>query len=195
MNKEAVEAYCAAVGLVVYNWNDLHEKLARLFALVRGGDRKEALTKWYAIRSDRDQRHKLRKAVNKAPGDRWTKSPKAPDDLNWLLDCADELAERRNDAIHAPCSLYFRGDGSAEVLAAVRSAGAGNPRANNLKEKDLLVEFHLCAHHALTLGQLTERLGAAIASPDRYEWPERPKFPSAADFSGVSRRSERDKQA
>ena len=26
---EAIEAYCVAVGLVVYEWNDLHEKLAR----------------------------------------------------------------------------------------------------------------------------------------------------------------------
>ena len=33
---EAIEAYCVAVGLVVYEWNDLHEKLARLFAVVRG---------------------------------------------------------------------------------------------------------------------------------------------------------------
>jgi hypothetical protein len=35
--REAIEAYCVAVGLVVYEWNDLHEKLAHLFALVREG--------------------------------------------------------------------------------------------------------------------------------------------------------------
>ena len=40
---EAIEAYCVAVALVVYEWNDLHEKLAGLFALVREGDRREAL--------------------------------------------------------------------------------------------------------------------------------------------------------
>ena len=57
--REAIEAYCVAVGLVVYEWNDLHEKLARLFALVRGGDRRETLTEWYAIRSDTRQREKL----------------------------------------------------------------------------------------------------------------------------------------
>jgi hypothetical protein len=60
---EAIEAYCVAVGLVVYEWNDLHEKLARLFALVRGGDRVEALMEWYAIRSDTRQREKLRRAI------------------------------------------------------------------------------------------------------------------------------------
>ena len=44
--REAIEAYCVAVGLVVYEWNDLHEKLAQLFALVREGDRQETLTEW-----------------------------------------------------------------------------------------------------------------------------------------------------
>jgi hypothetical protein len=41
---EAIEVYCVAVGLVVYEWNDLHEKLARLFALVREADRQETFT-------------------------------------------------------------------------------------------------------------------------------------------------------
>jgi hypothetical protein len=59
--REAIEAYCVAVGLVVYEWNDLHDKLARLFALVRGGDRRETLTEWYAIRGDTRQREKLRR--------------------------------------------------------------------------------------------------------------------------------------
>ena len=31
--REAIEAYCVAVGLVVYEWNDMHEKLARQPAL------------------------------------------------------------------------------------------------------------------------------------------------------------------
>jgi hypothetical protein len=44
--REAIEAYCVAVGLVVYEWNDLHEKPARLFALIREGDRRETLAEW-----------------------------------------------------------------------------------------------------------------------------------------------------
>ena len=126
--REAIEAYCVAVGLVVYEWNDLHEKLARLFALVREGDRQETLTEWYAIRSDTRQREKLRCAITETTSGRWKKSPRAPDDLKWLLDRADKLANDRNNAIHAPCSLYLRGDGSYEVMAAVRSANAGTAR-------------------------------------------------------------------
>ena len=157
--REAIEAYCVAVGLVVYEWNDLHEKLARLFALVREGDRQETLTEWYAIRSDARQREKLRCAMTETTSDRWKSRP-----------------------------LYLRGDGSSEVMAAVRSANAGNRRAKNLEGKDLLIEFHWCAAYAVRLGQFAGMLAPAMASPDHYEWPARPKIPSRADFSGVSRR-------
>jgi hypothetical protein len=95
--REAIEAYCVAVGLVVYEWNDLHEKLARLFALVRGGDRRETLAEWYAIRSDTRQREKLRCAMTETTPHRWKKSLRAPDDLKWLLDRADKLASDRNN--------------------------------------------------------------------------------------------------
>jgi hypothetical protein len=186
--REAIEAYCVAVGLVVHEWNDLHEKLARLFALVREGNRQETLTEWYAIRSDARQREKLRCAMTETTSDRWKRSPRVPDDLKWLLDRADKLASDRNNAIHAPCSLYLRGDGSSEVMAAVRSANAGNRRAKNLEGKDLLIEFHWCAAYAVRLGQFAGMLAPAMASPDLYEWPARPKTPSRADFSGVSRR-------
>jgi hypothetical protein len=185
---EAIEAYCVAVGLVVYEWNDLHEKLARLFAVVREGDRQEILTEWYAIRSDTRQREKLWCVIAEMTPDRWKKSPRAPDDLKWLLDRADKLASDRNDAIHAPCSLYLRGDGSSEVMAAVRSANGGNRRAKNLEGKDLLTEFHWCAAYAVRLGPFAGMLAPAMASPDNYEWPERPKIPSRADLSGVNRR-------
>jgi hypothetical protein len=114
--------------------------------------------------------------------------PKPRGDLTWLLACADELAEDRHDAIHAPCSLYIRGDdGSREVMAAVRSAEAGNRRAKNLEEKDLLVEFAWCAWRARDLCMLADMLAAAIQG--RQTWPERPKLLSRADFSEESARA------
>ena len=87
-----------------------------------------------------------------------------------------------------PCSLYLRGEGSSEVLAAVRSANADNRRAKDLEGEDLLTEFHQCAAYALRLGQFAGILAHAMTSPDHYEWPERPKIPSRADFSELSRR-------
>jgi hypothetical protein len=129
----------------------------------------------------------LRCAITETTSGRWKKSPRAPDDLKWLLDRADKLASDRNNAIHAPCSLYLRGDGSSEVMAAVRSANAGNRRAKNLEGNDLLIEFHWCAAYAVCLGQFAGMLAPAMASPDHYQWPARPKIPSRAEFSGVSR--------
>jgi hypothetical protein len=184
--REAIEAYCVAVGLVVYEWNDLHEKLAQLFALIREGDRREALAEWYAIQSDTKQREKLRCAIIETTSGRWKKSSRAPDDLKWLLDRVDKLASDRNNAIRAPCSLYLRGDGSSEMMAAVRAANAGNRRAKNLEGEDLLTEFHWCAAYAVRLCQFAEMLAPAIASSDHYEWPVRPKILSRADVSGVS---------
>ena len=34
--REAIKAFCVELGLVVYEWNDLHEKLAQPFALICG---------------------------------------------------------------------------------------------------------------------------------------------------------------
>ena len=68
--REAIEAYCVPVGLLVYEWNDLHEKLARLFALVREGDGQETLTEWYAVRSDTRQRGMLRCAITETTSGR-----------------------------------------------------------------------------------------------------------------------------
>ena len=164
--REAIEAYCVAVGLVVYEWNDLHEKLARLFALIREGDRQGTLREWYSIRSDTRQREKLRCAITETTSDRWKRSPRAPDDLKWLLDRVDKLASERNNAIHAPCSLYLRGDGSSEVMAAVRSANAGSRRAKNFEGKNLLIEFHWCAAYAVCLGQFAGMLAYR-------RWPRR----------------------
>jgi hypothetical protein len=184
--RAAIEAYCAKVGEVVYEWNDLHEKLAQLFAVVRDGDRQKALAKWHSLETDRAQRKKLRNAVDNARADFWKKLPEARGDLTWLLARVDELAEDRHDAIHSPCSLYVRGDGSREVMAALRSAKARNRRAKNLEEKDLLVEFAWCAWRARDLCMFADMLAAAIQG--RQTWPERPKLLSRADFSGESRR-------
>ena len=73
-------------------------------------------------------------------------------------------------------------------MAAVRSANAGSRHAKNLEGKDLLIEFHWCAAYAVHLGQFAGMLAQAMASPDHYEWPVRPKIPSRADLSGVTRR-------
>ncbi len=149
----AFEEYYLAVGKVARAWNTLHEYLGQLFVTVSGSDKvwteptaiKVALAIWYSVKSHRAQRDMLRAAVNANSG-RWDELPKALDDLKWLLDRADELAEHRNDVVHAPCSIYIL-DWGAEMGPAYFAAA--NPRvknlnAKNLKGKQLIAEFDWC---------------------------------------------------
>ena len=183
--KKAFDAYVAAVGKVAHAWNYLHEKLGVLFIAVTGMERNLALSIWYSVRSDLAQREMLKAAVSATNAQRSEKLPKAPEDLKWLLDRAQEVANARNDAVHAPCSLYLGGTVS-EMGASYFN---GNPRAKNLVGKELLVEFAWCEGYAETLSRFAEMLANAVAFPDRFQWPEQPKILPRDDFSGESRRS------
>jgi hypothetical protein len=130
--KKAFEAYVAAVGKVAYAWNSLHEQLGILFVAVSGLEREVALANWYSVWSDRAQRAMLRAKVNATKSERSKRLLEAlDDDLIWLLDCADDLADDRNNAVHAPCSLYVSGSGS-ELGAAFFN---GHPRARKLGQR------------------------------------------------------------
>jgi hypothetical protein len=103
------DAYVAAVGRVAHAWNYLHERLGVLFVTVSGMERNVALSIWYSVKSDLAQRAMLRAALEATNSERSKRLPKASNDLKWLLDRADALAEDRNNAVHAPCSLYLGG--------------------------------------------------------------------------------------
>ena len=73
-----------------------------------------------------------------ADDEEWvSKYPKAVKDIRWLLEKANGVAEKRNDAIHAPCSLGIVG----HELEIIPIDFYGNPRAKNLRGKDILSEF------------------------------------------------------
>ena len=175
--RAAFEAYTLALGKVAHAWNYLHEKLGQLFVVISGADRNIALAIWYSTNSDRTQREMLRAAVAATSVDRWKTLPKAQEHLTWLLDRADELAEQRNNAIHAPCSLYIGGgeNGGAEMGAAFFY---GHPRARKLMGKKLLVEFDWCERYAETLSRFTKKLETAIAFAGQYPWPDLPSKPA-----------------
>ena len=77
-----------------------------LHPVVIEGDAELVLAAWRSIENDRTHREMLRatiKAVslNVANAERWKQTPKAPDDLLWVLKRTEKLADVRNDAIHA----------------------------------------------------------------------------------------------
>jgi hypothetical protein len=178
----AFEEYYLAIGKVARAWNTLHEYLGQLFVTASGADWTQpwvAQAIWYSVKSDRAQRDMLRAAVNAKSG-RWEKLPKALDDLKWLLDRCEELAEHRNDAVHAPCSIYL-GHWGAQMGPAYFAAA--NPRVKNLSAKklmgkQLIAEFDWCERYAWTLIGFIQKLEKPLASPTDFPWPDRPPKPT-----------------
>jgi hypothetical protein len=101
------------------------------------------------------------------------KHPKARDDILWIVEKANHYSERRNDAIHAPCSIAI-GTGKFEIVASYFN---GHPRAANLKGKDILNEFAWYEALAETLSRFTQQIRGALLFSDT-PWPDRPSLPS-----------------
>jgi hypothetical protein len=140
------------------------------FARLSSSDRETALQAWYSTFNDRWQRDKLRKAIEDVVS--WP-NPTAKADVVWLLDRADDLAEDRNNAIHAPCCLYV--DGGTVMGAAFFS---GNSRAKNLNGKKLIAEFEWCERYTEVLSVFVQKLETGFAFADKYPWPERLTLPA-----------------
>jgi hypothetical protein len=165
------QAYTCAVGRVAHAWNYLHEKLGALFALlVNAPDRHVVAALWYSPYSDRSQRQMLEACINAY---RWQSDPaQAKDDLLWLMTRANELGNRRDDAIHAPAILSTDARGTEMATSYL----SGHRRARNLKGKRLLIEFDWLERYIEELSRFTVAATNALAYAG-YAWPEKPKRP------------------
>jgi hypothetical protein len=93
-----------------------------------------------------------------------------------LLDRTHELAQQRNDAIHAPVAFYTDQDGTrlmAEYFF-------GNPRALSLKDKSLSDEFSWYEKRASALSGFALRCATSLRNA-HIGWPERPKLPNRGE--------------
>ena len=174
--QEAVDAYALAVGRLSIAWNYLHSSaLGDLFALVIGGD-VELVKKWRSVANDRALREMLRAAIKAASPELWKQTPTAPADLEWVLGRADDLSISRNDAMHAPVMLYI-GAEIVEVNVALHTIGSKRERRlldNLLEGRKLLDDFAKCEQDVDALSVFVLRATAALAKPDRQEWPTPP---------------------
>lgn len=166
----AFSPYITAAGQVVHHWNQLQESLGKLFAAVteKGS---MALAIWYTPHSDRAQRDMLTAAIHETSDDKWSRySNTAKADILALVSEANSLADRRNDAIHAPVSLAI----DKRKLVPIPVYFRGNPRALKLKDKDIIKEFNACVERARTLNEYAEKLETAINFSAHYAWPDIP---------------------
>jgi hypothetical protein len=172
--RAAFEAYVTGVGKVAHAWNYLHERLGALFAAVLNTpDRNVAAAVWYSPYVDRVQREMLRAAIEAMAEYRWQSLPNdARDDLKFVLKEIDAVGYKRDDAIHAPASLYTDYTGS-EMAASFLS---GHRRAKNLAGKQLLIEFDWCERYSEELSRFVAKATEALLFGG-VQWPSRPRKP------------------
>jgi hypothetical protein len=171
----AFKPYFTALGEVAHAWNHLQEEFAHLFCIVAGLDNSMGSAIWHSLVSDRAQREMVRAAVNVAASDEdWVKKfPQVRGDIEWALDKADCIAERRNRAIHAPCSVGI-GAGDFEIIP---WSFFGNRLAKKLVGKDVLHEFKWYEESANTLKQFVREAHVALFN-GRSPWPDKPRMPT-----------------
>lgn len=185
----ASDAVALGVGRVSIAWNAMQEAFGHLFGTVCNTDDAIGRAVWLSTDNDRTQRYMLEAAVKAAPASRWPDdATRAKEDFIWLLDAANKLADRRNNAVHAPyevgVDVYATADfGTIEMKAVMLPASrGGHPRAKKLKDKDIMAELAWYAATAETLRAFADEATVCMFNWNRKgkrpAWPQRPRLPS-----------------
>jgi hypothetical protein len=169
------EAYFNALGKVAHEWNHMQEELGKLFCQVAGLDNSMGMAIWHALRSDLTQRQMLRAAVEcKGLDEDWAKRfPKAERTTADLLEEINKFSNKRNAAIHAPCSVVA-GEAELEIFPV---SFFGNPNAKKLRGKDVLAEFEWYERTAEAYRRYVKEIQVAL-SVSRFPWPDKPALPT-----------------
>ena len=172
--KAALQPYFLPLGKVAHSWKHLHEELGKVFCAVTGLELSIGMSVWHALKSDRSQRDILEQAVHSSSqNEEWTEqNPEALEGMKWLLNKIRDLANKRNDAIHAPC-ITVDGEKDFEIAPVTFF---GNRLARNLRGKDILKEFEWYEKTAIALMQYAYL--ARFALDSHGTWPQKPQLPS-----------------
>jgi hypothetical protein len=188
--RKQLAPYLIELGLVVVSWNELHDELGQLFSIVRGGPSLGcALEIWHSEKSDWRQRNLIRSALPSALSNlprakqedaEWVR--RAREEIKWILDQADSLADHRNNTTHSP----LIGELEANEWKLTSFTFFRHPRAKKLAGKELLSEFQWYWRTFRVLTAYTQHIRLALypITTDAYgnrtsgaTWPERPSLP------------------
>lgn len=171
----ALQPYFLALGKVAHSWNHLHEELGKVFCAVTGLPLHLGMGVWHKLKSDRSQRDILEGAIqSRAVEDEWAENnPNALKGVTDLLHQVQSLANKRNDAIHAPCLVI---SGIMYDFEIAPMTFFGNKLAKNLHGKDILKEFEWYEKTADVLRDHAWRVRFALDS--HGPWPNKPQLPS-----------------
>jgi hypothetical protein len=168
--------FAIEIGELTRSWNILQENLGEIFAwIVNDSNPNIPLAVWYSTQNDRAQRDMLRRAHASFGAINNRKHPKAKEDIKWLLDRCDSLADQRNDALHAPLMLAI--SESNKTIEVIPAYFLGDPRAIKLKNKNVLEELRWYRQSAETLRQYALSIVSHMKA-DGKSWPERPLMPT-----------------
>ena len=179
--RKQLAPYLIELGLVVVSWNELHDELGQLFPIVTdAASRDRALEIWHSKKSDSDQRKlmrsKLRSALSDLPrakqeGTEWVR--RAREEIEWILERADSLADQRNNAVHSP----LIGELEANKWKLTSFTFFGHPRAKKLAGKELLSQFTWYWRTFRVLRAYAQHVRLALYIKPYPGWPERPSLP------------------
>jgi len=176
----AFEAYYTALGKVAHSWNHMQEELGFLFCNVTGLNNVTGMTIWHSLRSDLAQRSMLRAVVEqKIADDGWAKRFPRATEIVELIKAINTFSDRRNAAIHAPCSISIE----APDFELLPFTFFGNPNAQKLIGKDILAEFDWYVRTANVCRLYISQLNAALLVP-RSAWPDKPHMPHRGEKNG-----------
>lgn len=177
--KDAFAKYVSALGRVAHSWNFLQEDLGKLFQSITDMDYQMASAIWYSTNSDRIQRDMLRAAVNSWPESKWKPiGDRVQGDLLALVKEADNLAPRRNDAVHAPCSIATDGKGSFLYPAFFFGNTSAKSLKSRMKYTTLLQQFSWYEACAETLSRFARGAHSSVQYPSRFPWPDKFRMPT-----------------
>jgi len=86
------------------------------------------------------------------------KNKKAIELIRWAVTSANQLGSHRDDTIHAPYAIFIGGSG----IEVVPSTFLANPKAESLKDKELLKEFSRHTSNAKMLASFAMQISGYL---------------------------------
>jgi hypothetical protein len=172
--EKTLQPYFMALGKVAHAWNHLHEELGKLFCAVTELDYSIGMAIWHSLKSDKGQRDILDGATRAAArSNDWVQMhPSAESGVLYITKKVQSLSDKRNDAIHAPCHA-LPGLDEFEITPIPFWQ---NPRAKNLRGKDILKEFEWYERIADVLRNHASDCCYALSA--QTPWPDEPQLPA-----------------
>ncbi|MEH2479095.1 hypothetical protein V1282_002452 [Nitrobacteraceae bacterium AZCC 2146] len=169
--KQIFQPYAIAMGELVYSWNHLQEDLAGLFwRLSQIENGAIAFAIWHSTANDHAQRSMLRAVAEVALAEK----TEVRAEVVWLLDKIDySLRHKRNDAIHAPLTLFTDQNGTTVIPYDMTN----NPRADSLEGKEILKELIWYRETAEVLRGFCWQLSHSLHPARPQPLPQRPTLP------------------